>query len=778
MDITPSSRILRMLGEIEFAEWQCIAELIDNSLDDFSEIRRSGQLWPGGFKVVVTLPSPKGNIRDAQVVVSDTGRGMSREFLEQSVRAGWSSNDRFDKLGLFGMGFNVSTARLGTRTTVLTTQAGDSTWTGVEIDFDVLKDDFEAKDLFEPKGDISDHGSTVTISNLKRQQAEWLQRSASQLRDILGRVYSWVLTNTPTEIWVGGVKVQPRRPCIWDPSRAVTFGSGQNAEKIPAVIDIDESYEPASACMACGHWQDRYNQTCENCTSESLQVRERRIHGWVGIQRHLDKRDFGIDFLRNGRKILQADKRVFDWVNPHDPVSGIETEYPVDMVHQGGRIVGEIHLDHVPVTYSKSSFEYADRGWRAAMDFLRGPGPILPKSAERLGFSQNRSPIARLVQGYRRTEPGYRNLIPGDGNRPIHELTREWALNFWSGESAYQSDKKWWEAVVSHEERRQAARVEAAVAGDEGPDDFAVREALAFEPPMNNSGASNQKATGNAVESVSQRSILEETVQERLNRLAEDSRSVPDLCRSFGLPDLGSLRLDTRISVDSPLLDDSGNPTPIWMKVGAGGTVAVFIDAKHELFGRFGATFEDALLIELAPLLKVRSTSSLSHSQIVASLRSLCLQQSAIDFSTLKNQANDLLADVRTRMVDFIGDDPQRAIQYLTPDERTVIESGAISHAGQGRRDIWAEGDFLLYAPPMYLTTLLESWPEAFMDGKVFQGPFENLLSAASRRLSVAKVVGYLNDLAFVASAQAKPNVAQLQRARWSASLLTAELAE
>lgn len=35
VDITPKPRILRTLGDIPFHPWQCIAELIDNSIDAF-----------------------------------------------------------------------------------------------------------------------------------------------------------------------------------------------------------------------------------------------------------------------------------------------------------------------------------------------------------------------------------------------------------------------------------------------------------------------------------------------------------------------------------------------------------------------------------------------------------------------------------------------------------------------------------------------------------------------------------------------------------------------
>ncbi len=298
MDITPSPRILRMLGEIEFDEWQCIAELTDNAFDDFTEILDAGQSWPGGFKVSVTLPGPGASLDGAEVVVRDSGRGMTREILEQAVKAGWSSNDRFDKLGLFGMGFNVSTARLGRRTRVLTTRQGDPEWIGVEIDLDSLGVDFEAPELKEPKDDPSDHGTKIIVSNLHRDRAEWLQRNAENLRTTLGRVYGWLLDNRPFELWVQGAKVRPRRACRWGDDRFVIYGSGASAEKIPAYIEIDEKFQPADACEICGNWQNLGKDNCDQCGSVQLRERERRLHGWLGVQRHLDRRDFGIDFLQ------------------------------------------------------------------------------------------------------------------------------------------------------------------------------------------------------------------------------------------------------------------------------------------------------------------------------------------------------------------------------------------------------------------------------------------------------------------------------------------------
>lgn len=773
MDITPSPRILRMLGEIEFDEWQCVAELVDNAFDDFTEIVRNGSSWPGGFKVSVTVPGLAANLTGAEVVVRDTGRGMTREMLEQAVRAGWSSNDRFDKLGLFGMGFNVSTARLGRRTRVLTTRAGDPEWIGVEIDLDTLGEDFEALDISEPKDDPSEHGTRVEISKLIQDRAEWLRRNADGLRTTLGRVYGWLLDNRPFELWVQGVKVTPRRACRWGDDRFVIYGSGGSAEKIPAYIEIDEKFEPADACEICGNWQNVGKASCDQCGSDQLRQRERRLHGWLGVQRHLDKRDFGIDFLRNGRKILQYDKRLFNWTNPNDPTAGVDVEYPVELANQGGRLIGEIHLDYVPVHYDKNAFEYSDRGWKAAIDYLRGEAPLQPQKAKAAGYSENTTPLARLFKGYRRNDAGTRYLIPGDGSRPLHEETRQWARKFWAGDPDYQTDLKWWEQVVAHDERQKQAKLDKAI-GDSsgGADEAAVLTALGGSP-----SAVTASPAIPISPNVTTRTPKTETVQERLARYLIESSPLPELSREFGLPDLGAIKVDTR-ALTGPIQDADGNATPIWLAQGAGGTAIALIALNHDAFTKLGLEPAELLLTEVSAALKVKADSPLTHSQIATRLRTACLPDTAVDPAVIRAQAGELLADIRQRMADKVAEDPQRALSYLDPDEQTFTENALIADGGDSMTATLAgSGRFLLYVPPLFLVKLLESWPDAFMEGQVFTGPYTTLTSQSSKRLSLARIVGYLNDVATLLTFQVPPSVAQLRRTRLSVELLQQELA-
>ena len=57
IDITPSPRVLRMLGQIDFAAWQCLAELIDNSIDAFLEAQRGEKPLTLDPNVSIELPS-------------------------------------------------------------------------------------------------------------------------------------------------------------------------------------------------------------------------------------------------------------------------------------------------------------------------------------------------------------------------------------------------------------------------------------------------------------------------------------------------------------------------------------------------------------------------------------------------------------------------------------------------------------------------------------------------------------------------------------------------
>lgn len=773
MDIRPSPRILQVLGDIEFEAWQCIAELVDNAFDDFLELQRAGIRWPDGYKVSISLPDRVG--ADCVIRIEDTGRGMDLATLNNAVRAGWSSNDRFSKLGLFGMGFNVATARLGRVARVFTARPQDAEWIGVEIDLDKIGADFQVPVLTKPKSRPSEHGTVVEVTRLEPNRTGWLIRHPPQLRKTLGDVYSYLLDKQPFELYVSEVRVQPRRPCVWEKSRSVTYGSGSNAEQIPAIIEIDHQLPAADACVRCGTFQAPGMGECAECGAKTLEPRERRIHGWLGIQRHLHKNDFGIDFLRNGRKILRFDKRIFSWTDPNEPLASPQLEYPVEL-GQGGRIVGEIHLDYVPVNYQKNAFEWGDKQWIAAMRFLRGDGPLLPQLAKKLGYPPNDSPLARLHRGYRRNDPGYRYLIPGNGMGPIHSDTLEWSAKFQKGTPEYQSDLKWWEAVVFHETK--AAGITSGSDGDGG--DILTGLGLgptdtSAPPPSSPPGSAPAGTPSPPPRGPSP--VRPETEKEKADRLRASAHPMPALTKEFALGDLGSIEVTAFEVRGETLTDANGARTPVWLWREVGKKHFAFVDLEHPVFKSFAVDPAVLLSVEVAHALRTRSESRVAHAELVARVLDQSFDDLRIEQTALSAQARELMDFIRLRMAQAIASNPERAWQHLSPEERGATETNLVVSGGSiSLEEAQRSGEFLQHVPATFIARLVDEWPDAFLDGKVFRGAYATLASAPGRQIALGRIVSYLYDVAVLASSSKLPLIA-LSRAALSVQLLRTELA-
>ena len=69
IDVTPSPRVLRMLGEIDFKAWQCLCEIIDNSIDSFSSHDFQGDVEK---QIKITLPSTNKNDKNNDKLLSFT----------------------------------------------------------------------------------------------------------------------------------------------------------------------------------------------------------------------------------------------------------------------------------------------------------------------------------------------------------------------------------------------------------------------------------------------------------------------------------------------------------------------------------------------------------------------------------------------------------------------------------------------------------------------------------------------------------------------------------
>jgi hypothetical protein len=723
LDITPSPRLLQVLGDIPLAPWQCLAELVDNSLD---ELLKQPERAPDD-PLVVDISVEEDAAGRAYLIVEDNGFGMTSDELERSLRAGHSAKNRYGSLGLFGMGFNIATARLGGVTRVSTTQAGSDECLEATIDFaDIQRRESFSVPVERSDADADQSGTVVRVL-LKREMAANFKRPANQktLRAQLGDVYSFLLRDSvpgvsregmsakiPAELRLGGKEVVPRLPCVWNDSRAVT----SYGQEVHAVQYVDRKLTEATACLDCGYW-DRKNgpEFCEECGSSNLDLRQRRIWGWLGIQRYIDSSNYGIDFIRYGRKILKLDKSVFSFTDPDTLQTDVE--YPIEMPANQGRIVGEIHLDHVPVTYQKNDFDRQSFDWQKALEVLRGKGPLKPKGARAV----NDSPLALLYSAYRRNDPGLRYLTPGDGKRAIHSKAREWAQLFEKGIARVKEDTEWYEAAERHQMTKDGPS-KGTVAGGTTP------------AGGTNSVVETLLGTGSGA-SAPEPDVPQLSQAERLEAARKLGVTRSDLSGTFNLgSELGSWDI-TVVSTRDSLQDPSGRVAPAIPGSVRGTAIEILVSSEHLIFREYGRDIRDVALVQAAALIRELKSSVLSQASVYAGL----VEQVAdlrVTTPSILDRIDRTLDRIRQLAFPVVSEDPHAFWGTLDANEKHGVENRAAAELPTvALQDLVEDGRFVQFCGAESLSKIVEKKALLLFEGVVFLPSLVHRAPAAQDRI-------------------------------------------
>ncbi len=728
VDITPSPRVLRMLGQIDFKPWQCLAELIDNSIDSFLDQRGQGFI-ASNPRVTIELPSEHElQEGDGELVVRDNGAGMSLEQLRQAVRAGYSGNDPVEKMGLFGMGFNISTARLGKKTEVWTTTAESSEWIGVVIDFFQLEkaQTFQIPVLTREKTEyeleIKWHGTEVHVKKLEPDRIRSLTWGAgkAKTRNKLGKIYGRVMASLGITILYSGDNLKPWRHCTWDSKRNVEtkeFGY------VPAIILIDEKLTPRKYCTTCWVWLNSEEKVCPSCgLNDHLIERQRKLKGWIGVQRYFDKENYGFDLIRNGRVIEELDKSLFYF---EDSQGERELEYPIDATHWGGRFVGELEIDFVRVSHQKDSFDKLDPEWKHVIELVRGNSPLRPQIAARMGFARNTSPLAKLFSGYRSGYAGLNDLVPGDthGIGMNSGIIRDYVERFYNGEEDYQGDEKWFDLVKQAEMAKHGGTTGSTAAGGVPP--------IVPIPP----GEQGLPVPPDTEVSPPDASTVQFDTDKNLSRIYElDIDGIP-----------------IAISVLARIEKNEAGKVPFTFQ--ATGTKVEFdYNPQHPLFAESLELPLDCFLVDMAQhfqVLSSRAPRDWPVSTLARKLREEYFPDTLSDITRSSEMASALLKELREHIDEKL---PSHApIDSKIVDKVTYkkIQSRALK-AELGNKESVVEmikaGKFVKYVDNKFLIKIIEMWPEIVMDGEFFSTPYLTLDSNELKKEALQMLLTGIED--------------------------------
>lgn len=794
VDLTPDPRVLEALTHTPLKPIDALCELVDNALDSFDVAKERGAPIETPM-VIIGLPSQK-EVHEGGGIVSvrDNGLGLTREEAERAMRAGFSGNNRYDRLGLFGMGFNIATGKIGRITRFVSARKEDDFAIEVRIDLPAMQKlghyRVPVNQIDKPGG--MEHGTVIEVSDWwppGNQNAGFAvdlaggkpQYSKPKMRELLGRRYATILKQRRARIVLNNEQCEPFHHCRWGDSRGV---ERRNVGTVPAVFHFDEVLKTQRRCSQCDT-QVTSGDTCPNtdCDSSSTRTIEERIKGWVGIQRFDDPNHYGIDLIRNGRaiRILEQDA-FFTFVNE---AGQRIRDYPIDSTT--GRIIGEVELDHVPVDFMKQDFQRSSPEWERAMIFLRGDSSLQPRQE---GADENTSFLFRLYQGYRRVRtPGRADLYMGHWdalkNKPARierEEEKELYKRFKKGEPGYFDDAEWWKLVEEADRKPAEALIECAECGAQnlksteqcdscnhilrGKDCTSCGDRLKesaescqhcgqsqipeVKDPWTCSvcKASNEPENSHcsACESVrgAKHPLDLEVLRSRSTRDAALSHQGVSVLLADGT-NSSPLKVTAYQSADRLEASPGGKRIPVYAsKTAEENAIEIFLDLSHEAFSQLGLSPHMFLASEVADYFYLCNQRLAGGKHMGVHERAM-LQWQVIDAlwrdelatspASLAVEIRALFDEIRDRLASAIGDQSEEAFTELDEGAQEKFASN-IFHAGRmdDVKELKASGEFIRYADEGAVVCIFRAMPSLFFDGKVWHEGYattEGLLESA-----------------------------------------------
>ena len=835
--ITPDPQILQVLTYLEMRPIDSLCELIDNSIDALG-ILPSDQ----PSLILIDLPTRR-EVEDgiARVRVRDNGPGMTLTQVENSLRAGYSSKPDHGNLGLFGVGFNIGTGKLGRLTRVVTARKEDSDAIETMIDLVGLKKsgNFKVKATRIPKPEGLTNGTIVETMHPwgpGNQNYGFMMKLISIGRpktlSLLGRIYASILRKKQVRILVGEDSVDPFYHCVWDASRFVEHAKHG---KIPAMYQFaNKVIHIYQKCAACGSVIPDGESQCPDaaCRSTSTITQEERISGWLGIQRFLDASHFGVDLIRNGRAIRLLEKEPFFTFQDPDTGGDPVVDYPID--NREGRIVGEVHLDHVPVDPAKQSFERSSPEWRRAVEFLRGKSSLQP---EQPGADLNTSPIFKLYQGYRKVRtPGKRSMTMGKwlpGSSEPKALSRseidELKKKFDAREPGYFEDTEWYRLVEQADQKPVAGlrmcpscHIESPEGIEECPNCghiFEGRECISddcraiisrssvvcphcganqiphFEEPWacGVCGNANPSDSASCHVCAQPRGSLNPVSREGLKALShkDDSLSVMGLTVKLASGATSSPIDVTTYLTNNPIFSYhmDGSKTQLPSVRFADNDLEIYVDPRHPFFEHAGTSVEQQVAFETSAFLQVYYGSQAAKYPAEHSLTKLAhevLYKSKPEkYGTGEVDADldSLFSSLRSKLAEAVVHESGDVYMNLPQEEKTALVSELVRRG----RDVSelsllkGNGQFVHFLRPQGIVAVFRYNPKLFFDGKVWSITYDGIpiidpVGGERLQAQMRNEHGSLLEIAAIYAAKGADNPREAELARAACKLLWAKL--
>ena len=272
-------------------------------------------------------------LTDRRITVADDGSGMTAEQLAAAMRVAYRAPARKPTLGEFGIGMKAACMALGARFWIVTQPKDEGA--AFRVDFDEESWIREGDWQHFPIQQIDyTHQSQGTTIVIENPRLRTLRMRGPEVREEFGVRYSPMLEKKEVIIRVNDALCQPYR---WD------------------------------------LYENRRHQFDFKISNDAT------VGGWWGLLREGSLGKYGFNLYHRGRLIRRHEKLGF-------------TAHP-DLAH----LVGEIHMDPVPVTFSKREFIETSPEFEEVIERLNEPLREAISAAKEFKLGQSAELPARFL---------------------------------------------------------------------------------------------------------------------------------------------------------------------------------------------------------------------------------------------------------------------------------------------------------------------------------------------------------------------------------------------
>ena len=310
LDITPTVGLLALLKNMRYTEWYALGEFVDNAIQSYRLNKKVLKKLDPLFKLKIKI-----DILGSEIQIKDNAAGIGHDRYAAAFETGKPPPDSTG-LSEFGVGMKIAACWFADKWKVHTKAIGETAYRLVEFDINKIREkNITNLDVIRAPAKLNSHYTIVTLSKLNHKPRSL---TITKIKEHLGSMYRHLVNTNEIDIIVDNKSLRYEKPKIRT--------SGYYKDWEDGVIKKPKSIK----------WYKEF----------SFEFEKMPITGFVAIREKGKVKQPGFSLFRRGRLITGTED------NPFKP----EKIFGQSNDRRQQVIFGEVHMDDMPVAFSKNDF--------------------------------------------------------------------------------------------------------------------------------------------------------------------------------------------------------------------------------------------------------------------------------------------------------------------------------------------------------------------------------------------------------------------------------------